>query len=418
MTCLFLILLYVVMIFHNIISRYIPGGNYLDELLCIAFVTLAIIQWMLWKGHRNKNRYVGKMITGSLLVFSLGMLSTFQNSYITQIDVIFKDILLTFKFFLTYISANYLLGGYKSKKLWKYLVNVSKAIVVCLFAFGCISLVVNIGMGADIRYGLRSYQFLYSHYTYLVFNTVILLAVIETDNKKNMKYAVMGILVLLFTLRTKAFMFAALYILIKVVIYSKNKQWNIKKYFKIRYIFPLLILLFFVAYPQLKQYLEWGYSYNLRNGLYIIGLFIAKDHFPLGTGFGTFATNISLEVDSPIYNIYHMETYQGIGSFDGAMVSDVFWPSIYAQFGFIACGIYIYILFMQMKNLVVNPKKISAQSILGQMLIMSYLLISSIAEASFTNDTAVFAAVVIVMIGSFKSEKQSSHESGLEKQNG
>ena len=67
--------------------------------------------------------------------------------------------------------------------------------------------------------------------------------------------------------------------------------------------------------------------------------------FPLGTGFGTFASWVSGVYYSPIYTLYGINNVWGLTKEWPGLVSDVFWPMIIAQNGFIGLGLYIFIIY-------------------------------------------------------------------------
>lgn len=394
------IIIYLFLIFYNIIYHYVPFGNYADELICLISIILSLLKILKTKPKIVKKSNNIKIITYSFILFTIGMISTVTNNYVYNNLIIIKDIMLTFKFPITYICLTYLLKNYHSTLLKKYLIKTSKILLIIIFIFGIISLFFNIGMGSSIRHGIRSYQFIYSHYTYLVFNTIVLLSAIMSENKKNYIYSFMGILTLIFTMRTKGFMFIAIYLIFLFL--DKLKNIEIKKILKFRYMVPITIILLAIASFKIKQYMSWGFNYNLRNGLYLNGLKIAIDHFPFGSGFGTFATNISYNI-SPLYKIYNMLGYQGFSGNTTTPMSDVYWPSIYAQFGFIGLIIFIDILILIFKDIINNTN--NSRIVNSCILILIYLIIASLAEASFSNETGVFSVVYICIFKCFYDHK-------------
>lgn len=55
-------------------------------------------------------------------------------------------------------------------------------------------MLVNTGIADEVRYGLRSYKFIYSHYTYLVYNEVLLYSILATEDKRNAVFKIMSLL--------------------------------------------------------------------------------------------------------------------------------------------------------------------------------------------------------------------------------
>lgn len=403
---IFLSFVYIFLIFYNIISRYIPYASYIDEGICISTLIIAFIVCIKNGGTIKLRKYYKKLIISLIIIFIIGLISTVRYQYVLSIIDILKDCILVFKFFITYISCAYIMKNYKSVSLKKYVIGISKSILIIIFTFGIISIFKYIGMGTQVRYGLRSYQFLYSHYTFLVYNVVVLLSTINCEEKKNYSYKLMGIIVLILTLRTKAFMFAVLYALIEIFMLVNNKKdINLKKYINAKTISLGILAVFLVAYEKIKEYISWGATYNLRNGLYVKGLNIALDHFPLGSGFSTFGTNLSYQVSSKLYSMYNLLSYQG---FDTGVLylSDVFWPSIYAQYGLLGFIFYVMAVYCLIKIILNNEKKLNIKINQSQLYIMAYLVLASIAEASFTNDIGVFSIIFIIIYSCF-AEKHS-----------
>lgn len=385
-----LYLLYLYMMFSNVLVQYFAVLRYTDECLCLIFVLAALIK-LIKKPKTSLCRIDIIIILSCLCLFLFGMLSTVNANIVNTYDVIVKDIVLTFKFFLTFLSVKIVLGDFRSELLSKMLIKTAKIILVFHFCSAILTQFVDIGMGEQIRHGIKCYQFFYSHYTFLVFYVVVLLCTISCSNKETFLYDILGSVVLFLTARTKAIMFLVIYYFIKYIIGKTRTNGEIKVKLKKRYLLLASIGVIAVGYSKIKDYIGWGYSYNLRNALYVRGAQIAARFFPLGSGFGSFGTNISYEYKSSLYAEYNMDTIQGF--VDGApVVSDVFWPSIYSQFGFIGCIIYLVMIFLIFKS-IGNIKNVDNRVKIGVYMLMLYLLVASIAEASYTNDIGVFAVI-------------------------
>ena len=70
--------------------------------------------------------------------------------------------------------------------------------------------------------------------------------------------------------------------------------------------------------------------------LYRYGFKIAKDFFPFGSGFGTYATSISYTKHySDIYGLYGIDTRYGFQKGDVLFLQDSYWPAVMGETGFI-----------------------------------------------------------------------------------
>ena len=131
----------------------------------------------------------------------------------------------------------------------------------------------------------------------------------------------------------------------------------------------------------------------MRNGLWMAGLKLAEAYFPLGSGFGSFGSNLSYEYSPQIY--YDL----GLGSFQGfehgtPVLSDVFWPYIYGEFGVIGFLLYVGMLVMIFFSLREELRE-QQELMRGANCIFAYLLVASMAEAVFTNSTGVCSALLL-----------------------
>lgn len=398
-----LIALYVFFIFFNPLSSFISYSNYFDEVLCITFIFGALIK-IITRGGRIKKDDKFYVFLIILLISVIGFISNIVYDYMLDVSVIARDYVQTFKFALTFISATYLLEKYKNAQLKKYMILVSKIILTIFFIFGALSIFVDLGMGDSIRYGLRSYKFIYTHYTYLVFNVVLVSSVIMCENKKNIKYYIFSVFTLLATLRTKALMYIAIVALISIIFYFQRnkKQLKLKTIFKARYVIPSMLLIIMLGKTKILEYMSWGMNNSIRVGMHFIGAKIALKHFPLGTGFGTYGTNISYNANSSLYNIagYGYLNYKHLLDYGYATISDVYWPSIYVQFGIIGCILFITSIIFIVRMIVTNQKS-DIREKKAMLSIVLYIIVASVAEASFSNETGVFAPIVIAIMMSF-----------------
>ena len=113
-------------------------------------------------------------------------------------------------------AAFYLFRGKSSYALKRNLLLITKISILVIFAFYILSFVCDMGMTGSVRFGIPSYKFLYSHYTYLVFNCVVFLSILTLDYKKNYFYHLLCLILMISTLRTKSLVFVALFCIFKI----------------------------------------------------------------------------------------------------------------------------------------------------------------------------------------------------------
>lgn len=397
---IFIDIIFVLLIFYDVIAEKFPMGNYYDEAITILLTFFSII-WIIQNGRLNIIN--ARILLGILIILAIGLISNCAFGYVTSIDIIFRDIVGIFKFFVCFIAANsYMKKEYCYSK--EDIIKISKIIICIFFIFGVISLFTDIGMGDSIRFGIRSYKFIYSFYNVLVFNVVILISVLMSDNKNNFIYYLMAFAVLIFTLRTKALIVIALFVVFKIMQIKKNNPIIYGGIIsKMKYIIPMILFVFIVTKDKIMTYISFGKYASIRIGALFTGFDIMKDHFPLGSGFGTYGTSLSYSTDSKLYSIYNSINYELMmdPNFGYASMSDTYWPAIYAQIGIIGFIVFIYCMILCFKSIRYNKGADGANKI-ASMFIMIYMLVVSLTEAIYLNPTGVTGAILIAIVLNMK----------------
>ena len=91
-----------------------------------------------------------------------------------------------------------------------------------------------------------------------------------------------------------------------------------------------------------------------------------------------------------------MNYITGITVDDISYAGDVFWPNIYAQYGYIGFVTYLFMLYYIFKSISSRFQMFSNQWI-GATTIFIYSISAAFAEAFYTNDSAVIAAVILTV---------------------
>lgn len=392
---LVLVLTILLSIFGGVIGRFIPF-NYFDELVFAIFLIVGLFQILF-----NKKRIPHNLKKGlAWFVFYLLMclISTLVYRYQTNPVAILKDIVAIMKFpiiicFGTAIFSN---GGI-SKHSKHNLLTILKIATVIIFAFSLVNFVIDIGMSTEIRHGLRTYKFLFSHETLMVSSVAIIMAILATE-KLFSKYMLMNLIVLFASGRDKAYILIIVYLLVLLI--SGIKSRSNKKAFIFWVSIPIVLFVVFFTYDKIVNgYIQYG-TQTARLAFIIHGFEFANDSFPLGTGFATWANSPSGEYYSVLYHIKNMETIYGI-EFEGnssiTYWNDVFWPSIYTQGGYLGLFGYVAMLFMFIKEFLHITKKNAVQRN-ALIVLLSYVLMASLLESYFTNDAGVTVALVLVLV--------------------
>ena len=78
---------------------------------------------------------------------------------------------------------------------------------------------------------------------------------------------------------------------------------------------------------------------------------IARDHFPLGTGFGTFGGSVSSVYYSPVYYEYNLDTVYGLSPSTLYFIPDNYWAHVLGETGVLGAGAYVLILVQVLRAL-------------------------------------------------------------------
>ncbi|MDE7100676.1 MAG: hypothetical protein K2O05_02350, partial [Anaeroplasmataceae bacterium] len=158
------------------------------------------------------------------------------------------------------------------------------------------------------------------------------------------------------------------------------------------------VAIYVVSINKITEYVSHGLS-AARPALYITGYNIMKDHMPIGSGFGTFASSLSGEYYSKIYYIYRISNVWGLTPKQYNYMADTFWPYIFGQFGLLGLILYLTALVLSF-TFVFKKCKLEKIKICITLLIL-YLLFSSFVESILTNDTIILYILVIYIFASY-----------------
>lgn len=399
-----LIFLFYMMLFQDALESKIAFLTFLDEAISLVVFGFAVIKIISSRNKYKLKDYNKKILIGLMLLVTIGLTSNLTYRYFmyqstgSAIVILLKDMLLVSKGWLTYIFIPTALSDVNVDEYLNILSNHFKKIAVLSLLLIIADYIFKIFPTYEIRFGIRSEQLMFTHPTYLASFAVLVIIVlsITIENfKDDWKYIMMMIIVLASTLRFKAIAFIPVYLYVIFIVYKKQRKLQLKDVI----LLGLLGLIF--AISQVWEYAnnpEWA-----RSALSMKSLLIARDHFPLGSGFGSFASWTSGQYYSPIYYNYGLFWVWGLSPDFYGFVADTFWPMVIGQFGYIGFIVYCIILFMVYKN--INETQ-NLNLYLGQILLLLHLLILSTAEASFSGPISVVFLGLISILRKDDKKKQ------------
>lgn len=373
----FILYILVLSIFNTAFSAVFPILGLCDELLVVA------ILFCTYNRHDFVKSREVKFCIGIFvfyLIYSLFMAINVKNATI-------RDFLICTKPFVCFYTAQYY-GMNFSEVALKKCRNIILFLGVSLWF-----------MSPFISKIYYNTAFFYPACAY----TGILYLLLSDYNKKDWIIATMILLPGLLSIRAKFFAEFVLWLFIAFFM-KKRIKFNIS----FLLICPFLIYIIYkINYDKIMLYTVNGVEDGAaRTYLYITSLDVFKDFFPLGPGFGTFATDSAAKYYSPLNYYYGLNNIWGLNPDDTigtSFYSDTFYPLL-AQFGII--GAILFFLFIKKRwqegSSIENDQKYKLF-----IFCVAYILIQCIAENSFTGANGV--PIMLILGLSLSSSNRNSN---------
>lgn len=401
------------LIFYDFIEANVPYVNYWDELAaCLVFC------WGVYDFRRHpelkkdeRNNWIWLI---ALVV--IGALGNVFHPGLQENPVVFlKDAVALCKFpLIFFLLERRSVSPEKRQEILTVAAKLSRWILAVMLVGVVVGRFVDLGFYTGEVRILPTFQFVFSHPTFFISSCVMLAAVLIGESiRKNRIFLLVDCLLIFMAQRSKGYIFLVFLLLVillgeqlaarilKLVFGSETEKVRIGRLLLAAAALVLAVLL--VGGTRLKQTLDLGFPVP-RTVLHMVGIQILVDFFPLGSGFGTFASYLSGRDYSNIYDLYGISNVIGMTREEYNFISDVFWPYIYGQFGIFGLLIYVKIIltifFRQFRSGITDSARIAMA------VVWIYALIASTSEAYFTNGTGVQMALLLTMFIGYGSLQQ------------
>lgn len=387
-----------ILIFQPVLEVAIPAISYYDEILALLFLGAYLL-------HILKSGKISKSVLKLFLVWSIfaviGLIGNEKSQSGQPLFLILIDILANTKLFMVSIPLfSCSLTTKERKKVADWLAVTIRLLILLMFVCAFISIFIDIGMSGEVRYGIKSYRFVFANpaglNTYFYSFMVVFSATLFKDGKlrpKSNLYMVMATITWILTLRSRAIAFACIYVLIYVIILRFSSNRKLKFKFKWYYVPPILMVAFLIGWPTFEEY----FLLNSRQARYVLlrgAISIAADYFPFGAGFATYGTAASIAQYSTIYSRYGLANVWGISASSAYFVMDQYWCGILGQFGIIGLLIMGYMIFALYKEVLLRSYE-SKSTLLASLTFIYTSLLASISAASYIQ-ASVFISVLVI----------------------
>lgn len=385
-----ILLLFAIILLQRPLSIYTFSAlstliRYVDEIISvIAFVILAFYfcknQVILTKEERNIIVFFCVFVAMGLIS---NILNPLQNWIINIIDIVTCS-----RFLIFYLIGRILLKKINTLKLLQEIESLCKFLTLIVSGLAIIQIFIYpLFPRGDYRYFMYSLELFFGHPTYMAIFCMTCISVFivniginEKKCKTNMTYIIILLLLMSFTLRTKAIASA---VIVGLLWLTMVKMKITSKVF-------VIIAGAITAIPIGAKSIIGYYMTNtqefVRARLFFDSIYLANKHFPLGTGFATFGSAMAAKNYSSIYTMLGYNSLYGGSKKDISFLSDTFWPIVVAQTGWIGFISFILMIFYLIK--LSFRLKQNIYFYWAAISIIVYELISSTSETAFFNPQA------------------------------
>lgn len=319
-----------IIVFFLALFELLGGRSYVDEVLCIfsiIYVLYLLSQNLLIKHDRHA-------IYLLCICTMIGFMSNMYSGISRTTFSILIDAISETKILWVFYAAKYYINEKTVSTLtfryWKFAKYYFIIAIVC----GVISQFVNIGMTESSRYGLQGFSYIFPmSFQYLAFSLVLIVFLTSYKNLKHQKlYYVMIAVSLMLATKSGPLLFGVIFL---ILAYYFNRHAQLKT----RTLIFLGIIVVLLGTFQIETYLT---NENAPRYLFIqYSGITANRFFPFGSGFATFGSDQAARDYSPLYYEYGFDGLFGMNPDDPSFLSDTFWPTPVAQFGWIGALLYI-----------------------------------------------------------------------------
>lgn len=341
------IVLFIAFFLQPFIEQFIIPFKYFDELIVLCFF-ITFIAKRIYESN-GKESVLGLFIIICLfLLLIVGICGNVVSQTKQPFVAVIQDILSNCKLFVFIIAIRGKCLTEKQKNdLCDGLSRLVRFIFVLMFSCAILSLFVNIGMtdySEPRRYGLNAFKFIYNNaagmntycYLFIIVHSITLFKNGKLRRNSSI-YTVMGVISWILTLRSRAVAFAIIYSVLYIYIIFVRKTGK-KFRFKWYHAVAILIGAVILGWGAIEKYFIINERVS-RFQLMQKSFQIAKEYFPIGTGFGTYGTEASRVYYSVLYYRYNMASIYGLSPENPLFIVDQYWFGIIGQFGLVGLAL-------------------------------------------------------------------------------
>lgn len=381
----------ILIITFAILGEYIesPLVQYADEIFAIFAITQIV--WRYKRLYRNSEYcklFKVTIITLGVIVI-IGITSNLVSKVIIEPIPILIDLFGVIKLPISFLYVYSIVNDRDKMVILNNLKLPSEVFIIIVFICGVINIFYDMGMSFDIRYGIRSFTFIYNNPGGLNAALVIAYVITFITASKVRKRIIgsMALISIIFTLRGAGIGVVGIIIMFRIYFYYKESNKTLRVYKLIPFAFLAAVL----GYNQIFEYFVSGTS--LRSLLLRNSFVVFKRFFPFGSGFATYGSDQAFKNYSKLYYEFGYNNIYMLNEQNGYVANDNFWPMIIAQFGILGIIFYSYLVYYQFK-MVLRLKRNKYVKV-SAIALLSLLFIGSLGNAVYTSASGMMVYIVL-----------------------
>lgn len=373
--------LYIILVFQSLVERFVPFLKYYDEMLAIiggAYVLYEVANG----GLKRADAFFKTFFAFSMIYFSAGTISTVLNRY-QRWELSIGGAFLAVKWMFLFAGV-YLYNSRVDTSVNLDLHDLTCFSIIWLAIWVVLSKTELISNG---DYGIFAWDLCAK----CVFLTGML---IIYWHDSLIDYIMILALVLLSVTTQKAKGYVAAALVLGGIVWLKL----IKKRIKLWILSIVAVICFTVAAPKIYYYYIVGFKRQYARAYMMQKAFeIAKDYFPIGTGWSTYGSHLTVDHYSPVYWLYDMGYHWELGFTHRLFLNDSYVACVLGETGFIGMlaiiGACACLLFMVLKSYMH-----CARYYIAGLIVWAYLMVTFVEESGFMQPVLMCLAVVLGMV--------------------
>lgn len=370
---------------------------YCDEVFSVLFV-IVILYYFFTKKEVREYKRKRNIIISCIIIFIIGIISNLIFGMQSEIFAIMLDVVANFKLPVCLIGYSLILDQDSAKEIINFISPIAKGFIITGFICCIISLVFDIGMRGQMRFGIWGFNFLYNYahiYSMILLFSLIIVSITIKNNNKFNKYLIATLIQLVLTTKGTSIVTAAAIIFVLYMIKNNNKL-------KLKDFIPIGIMGIILGNYQIKTYYmnpETPRSLILNYAFKCLAMF-----FPLGAGFATYGSDMANKFYSNLYYEFGFDKIWGMHK-GSLFLNDNYWPMILGQFGLIGFACSIYMLYLFFSIIQESQMKKRTKAIVLSCFI--YMLIASLGTTIFTTSATIILGLgmIIAIISSIDTNE-------------